>query len=109
MLSRTSETEFQVAIVRLARQMGYLVHAERPARTQHGWATPIQGVAGWPDIALIHPERHVLHLWEAKTERGRLRPEQAAWLAALATCPGVDARVVRPSDWDALARVLAGA
>lgn len=108
LLATASEAEFQAAIVALARRLGYLVHAERPARTQHGWVTPIQGVAGWVDLALIHPERKVLHLWECKTQRGRPTPEQLAWLAALARCTSVDARLFRPSDWDTLTRVLEG-
>ena len=52
---------------------------------------------GWPDLAIV--EGNVLHLWELKRQKGKVRPEQLVWLEALQQIPGVDARIVRPMDW----------
>ena len=52
---------------------------------------------GWPDLAIV--EGNVLHLWELKKQKGKVRPEQTAWLEALQQIPGIDARIVRPRDW----------
>lgn len=67
--------------------------------------------SGFPDIIAAHPDRGILFA-ELKTEKGRLRPEQASWLShlALAVVPGegeepwggrrrVFVKVWRPSDW----------
>jgi hypothetical protein len=43
---------------------------------------------------------------ELKSERGKLKPEQEAWLEALRQVPGVEVHVWRPSDMDAIAEVL---
>lgn len=51
--------------------------------------------AGWPDLAVVGRR---LILRELKTESGRLRPEQAAWIEDLQNA-GVDTGVWRPSDW----------
>ena len=60
------------------------------------------GTPGVPDIIAVHPKRGMLVL-ELKSERGTFRPGQQEWLATLAHV-GVDARVIRPADYDALIR-----
>lgn len=50
---------------------------------------------GWPDLAIVG--RRLL-LRELKTQTGRLRPEQEAWIADLRMA-GIDTAVWRPSDW----------
>ena len=44
---------------------------------------------------------------ELKAERGRYREGQEAWLAAFRSA-GVDARTIRPEQYDELVRELAG-
>lgn len=39
--------------------------------------------------------------WEMKKELGKTTPEQDKWIATLQAC-GMEARVVRPSDWDSV-------
>jgi hypothetical protein len=59
--------------------------------------------AGWPDLVFWHPARPGrLWCWEAKTAKGRIRPEQQDVIDHLKTVPGIDARIVRPQDWPAL-------
>lgn len=59
---------------------------------------------GWPDITCWKPGVGVAFL-ELKTATGRVKPEQARTIAALAES-GVVARVVRPADLDALQAFL---
>jgi VRR-NUC domain len=78
-----TEAQFQAAIIDLARLLGYRVAHFRPAKTAHGWRTPVaaDGV-GYPDLTLARPGRLVFA--EIKAAGGKLRPEQQAWLAVLA-------------------------
>lgn len=62
-----------------------------------------RNAAGFPDLVLLR-DRVV---WaELKSERGRLRDEQARFLTLLRAA-GQEVYVWRPSDWDALMGVLA--
>jgi hypothetical protein len=100
-----TEREFQIAVVELARLMGWRVHHTRPALTQRGrWLTPIQGDAGFPDLVLCRPPRLILA--ELKRVGGKPTADQQAWLDALASCAGVEVYLWTPADWDAVARTL---
>lgn len=90
-----SEAAFQAAIIQLATLAGWLCFHPYDSRR----STP-----GYPDLNLCKPPR--LLLMEVKTERGRVRPEQREWLAALAQCPGVEVALVRPSDWPMIEAAL---
>lgn len=82
--------------------------------TEHGWSwlhIPDSRrlnpeAAGWVDLFLTHPESPLALAWEVKTELGRVRPEQRRWLADL-DGRTIRSAVVRPSDWELIARVLA--
>ena len=103
MNTMTTEAAFQQQVIDLAQLSGWLVHAERPARMADGrWRTPIQGMAGFPDLVLVR--ERVLFV-ELKSERGKLSPEQEQWLAVLRTA-GADARLWRPSDWPEIEATL---
>lgn len=90
LLGRLSEREFQADVVHGLRQRGFIV-----------WTVPDMRMttAGLPDLIAVHPDRAPLLMWELKTERGRVRPEQVRALAHLDRIPGIDARIVRPADW----------
>lgn len=83
--------------------------------THHGWewwhdtATNSPDIkrrnrAGWPDLAVYKPGRGFA-LLELKTAKGRIKPEQARTIAALAES-GVVAKIIRPADLDSLATFL---
>lgn len=101
-----SEAQLAEAIYGLAHAYGWLFVHFRPARTAKGYRTSFTGDEGFPDVVLVKPPR-VLFL-ELKAERGRIRPMQQVWGAALEQCPGVIYRVCRPNGLDELAEMLAG-
>jgi hypothetical protein len=65
------------------------------------------GMSGLPDLIASHPDRPYILCWELKSTRGVLTGDQAAWISGM-FARHVDARVVRPDDYDeALAVILA--
>jgi VRR-NUC domain len=58
---------------------------------------------GFPDLLMARRDRLVAA--ELKSERGRVRPAQTDWLAALKQT-GCEVFVWRPSDWPAVERTL---
>lgn len=69
------------------------------------WVVPNMRLttAGLPDLVFWHPDMTGrLFAWELKTETGRPTPNQRAAIDHLSTVPGIDARIVRPSQWEAL-------
>lgn len=103
-----SEDDLLNSIVQLARLQGWLVHHCRPARTGKGWATPIQGDRGFPDLVLAHHLTGRLLFAELKAQDGRTTPQQRAWLNAVAA-GRAERYEWRPSDWLAgnVQRILA--
>lgn len=100
-----TEAEWSSLVLELAHRFGWRVAHFRPARTVHGWRTPVAADGmGYPDLTLVHEDGPIL--WrELKTDRGRLTPEQESWIALLAAAGG-DAAVWRPRDGDAVAATL---
>ena len=73
-----SETELKDAVIEMASLFGWLVHHDRPARKgDGGWATHIQGNAGFPDLCMARDGRVIFA--ELKSETGKFTDEQFAW------------------------------
>lgn len=83
MAAAMSEANLQDAVMGLADVLGLRVHHETDSRRSR---------AGFPDLCIVG--RRVLFV-ELKSQDGRLRPEQRAWLDALAAAEGVTAVVWR--------------
>jgi hypothetical protein len=98
-----TEREFQQAVCEALTLFGWRWTHWRPARTQHGWRTPLSGSPGYPDITAVRGDR-VLFV-ELKAEKGKLSDEQGQWLAALGLA-GQDVHCWRPSDWDVIEEML---
>lgn len=99
-----SERDFQRALMELARLTGWRMYHARPAQYRRGgWATPLAGDAGLPDLILCKPPRLIFA--ELKSARGRLSPAQAQWMDALRAC-GVEVYLWRPSDWQEIVATL---
>lgn len=67
------------------------------------------GDAGLPDVIAVHPTRGLVLAWELKSARGSATLDQAAWLAGFRRAQTVDARIVRPADYDDALAVIVGA
>jgi hypothetical protein len=92
-----SEAHFQSRVIRLAQLLGWKVFH---------LLDPIGSPAGFPDLLLRRPPRL---LWcELKSEHGRVRPQQTAFLADLRAC-GQEAYVWRPRDFPEIQRTLGAA
>lgn len=92
-----SEAHFQSRVVRLAQLLGW--------KTFHMYDAT-NSPAGLPDLLLRRPPRLV---WaELKSEHGRVRPPQRAFLADLRAC-GQEAYEWRPRDFPEIQRILGAA
>jgi hypothetical protein len=119
-----TEADFQRMVTDLAGVLGWSWVHFRPAQTQRGWRTPVEGPlgAGWPDLTLLRVRDRRLIFAELKRETTTVTVDQAAVLAALGelSAPIGDFRVAdgcqtyarietwvwRPSDLDAIAEIL---
>ena len=99
-----TERDFTGAVLEACRLFGWRTLHVRPARSDRGWRTPLQGDGqGWPDVFAVRGSRAIAA--ELKSERGRLGPGQREWLAALELA-GVEIYTWRPSSWPEVERVL---
>ena len=96
-----NEHELQRTLIEAAQWYGFRVAHFRPARTEHGWRTPVEGDAGFVDLVLAHPSGPVF-AWELKAASGRLTNDQQAWAEALGGGHVVPMRwnVIRPKTLD---------
>jgi hypothetical protein len=99
-----TEAEFQSWIVEHAKKAGWLVHHVARARVGTRWVTPVK--KGWPDLTLVRPPR-VVFLEVKRDAKQKLRPEQEVLLAQLQACPGVEAWVCSPDDYEQILDLLA--
>jgi hypothetical protein len=103
--TKMSEKEWQKMVTETADWFGWIYYHSRPALTQAGkWATPLQGLAGFPDLVLVHKTRGLVFA-ELKSQTGRLTDKQERWIDLL-TYSGAEAHVWRPTDWPAVLRRL---
>lgn len=68
--------------------------------------TITMGSSGLPDIIAAHVMRDDVLAWELKSAHGQLTPDQLGWLIVLGS--KVDARVIRPADYDKALEVIIG-
>ncbi len=99
-----TEAEFQKQVVELAKRHGWMVsHVYRTRTAKGAWRTSTTAV-GFPDLVLLRPGQLVF--LELKAEGGKASPEQLVWIKTLQSVLGVEAYVVRPSEWDDLVALL---
>lgn len=98
-----TEAQFQQALIEFAALKGYLVAHFRPAQTQDGWRTAVQGDTGFPDLVLTNGIITVFA--ELKSSLGDLSAEQYEWLYNL-QMSGAMAFLWTPEDWDEILEVL---
>ena len=103
--AQLSERDFTTQVIQLARVFGWRTAHFRPAMTKRGrWVTPVQGDgAGFPDLLLLRAGRRIMA--ELKAAKGRVTPEQDAWLVA-AKAAGFETYVWKPSDIEQIEVIL---
>lgn len=104
-----SERAFQSQVVRYARLMGWRVwhdNATNAPKLCRSCKQPLKlprNEAGLVDLILLRRPRVV---WaELKSERGKVSPEQASFIAELRAAHQ-EVYLWRPSDWQEVERVL---
>ena len=90
-----TEKAFMSAVLDLARLTRWRCYHTHDSRRSE---------AGFPDLVMTRDGRIILA--ELKTESGPVTEAQREWLTALAACPGLEVKVWRPSDWDAIERTM---
>jgi hypothetical protein len=102
-----TEAELQRLVVDAASLLGWSWLHVRPGRTLTGWVTPTTGPLGlgWPDLTLIRARDRRVLLLELKAAKGVVSAVQATCHELLRSA-GLDVRVVRPRDIDALLDLL---
>lgn len=100
LMARMSEAEFTETVIQLAKFHGWTVTHFRPAWTERGWRTPLEGHKGFPDLVLARGG--VVLIAELKTEKGKVTKEQQRWAAEI----GAQYRLWRPHDLEAIKEEL---
>ncbi len=90
-----SEADLLANVIESANTYGWLVAHFRPARTEKGWRTAVQGDKGFPDLVLARYGKVLIV--ELKSEGGKATTEQDAWLYEVGADHG--GYVWRPSMW----------
>ena len=98
-----SEAKFVDNIIDMARWYQCRVAHFRPARTEKGYRTAMQGDVGFPDLVIARDGWVILA--ECKARLGKATPGQKKWLTAL----GGYGRLWHPHDWpDIVAELRSG-
>ena len=102
-----TEAELQQLVTDAAELLGWSWVHWRPAMTTRGWRTPGSGplAAGFPDLMLTRGRDQRVLLLELKAAKGTVSALQATVHETLRSA-GLDVRVVRPRDIDALLELL---
>ena len=92
LLSAMSEKQFQKIVVDYLRRRNWVIfHVPNMKLT----------TAGLPDLLCMSHGRGMMLALELKRETGRVTPAQRDVMRMLSRVPGVEARVLRPSEWPA--------
>ena len=94
-----SEKDFQQQVVTMAHALGW--------KTYHTLYS-IKSALGYPDLTMVSTRQHRIIFAELKTEKGKISPNQAAWLEALRTPKLVEVYTWRPSDIATIQQCMEG-
>lgn len=107
-MAKLSEKVWQDRIDHRARALGALTNHVYPAKMIGGKFITTTSHAGFPDLWCLFPTGR-LCVFECKREDAppsAVKAAQRQWIAWLQRNPGIDAYVVRPSDWGHVERIL---
>lgn len=107
---RATELQCETTILQAAARFGWLSHGERTVRvnpTARGYATPVKGDPGFPDLVLAHRTLPLAVIVELKRRPNTVEPAQQVWHDRLRAA-GLDVRVWWvPEELDAIVAYLA--
>jgi hypothetical protein len=89
-----SEKEFQAQVVELARRRGWRIYHPFDSRRSN---------PGFLDLVLVRGNRLIFA--EVQAQRGKVSPQQDAWLDAL-DLTGAECYIWRPTDWPGIEKLL---
>jgi hypothetical protein len=98
--ARMTERDFQEVVIGLAKLHRWHVAHFRPAMTEHGWRTAMEGDTGYPDLTLAR--NGVVLIVELKTQKGKVTQQQQKWAEQI----GEQYRLWRPSDLESIKEEL---
>jgi hypothetical protein len=104
-----TEDDLLTAVLSVCKLYSWRTLHIRPARTEEGWRSPLQGDGvGWPDVLAVKGSRLIAA--ELKGEKGKATDEQMQWLRLL-DLAHVETYLWTPSAWasGSILRTLAGA
>ncbi len=90
-----TEAELQALVVDAADLGGWLVYHTHDSRRSR---------PGFPDLVMVRGDE--LIMVELKSAKGRIRPDQQAWIDALSKIDKLTVAIVRPAEADWLVRRL---
>lgn len=104
---KVRERDFQRLVIDLAHLYRWKVAHFRPARTEHGWATPVAADGkGFPDLVLCHVDPDMVIFAELKIDRSWPTDDQLDWLEKLRGA-GAEVRLWHyPADWMEIRQTL---
>ena len=108
LLEYMTEEELVDTLLGYGKQGGWLCTHFRPAKTNKGYRTPIQGDKGYFDITMMHEELRRTLFIECKSKSGSLQPDQKRWRAAALVMPGSEYYLWKPKDLPVARQVILG-
>jgi hypothetical protein len=104
-MKKYTEASFTNQVIQLAQLHGWRVAHFRPARTAKGWRTAVSGDGkGFPDLVMLRNDEMIVA--ELKMPKGRLTPEQEAWMNQFDLISYCAERRWTPDDWPEIERML---
>ena len=97
-LKLITEAQFQKSETLAAEEAGWFVYHDYDSR---------RSSPGFPDLTMVSKDGRIIFA-ELKSQKGRVKKEQQAWLDRLGENSGVEAYLWRPSDLDFIYKTLMG-
>lgn len=106
-LTHLTERQYQNRIESLAHQLGFeTCHVNRGQVANGRFITPTSS-KGFPDLWCVgHGWLLVFEVKKEDAPPAKFKPEQRTWIRLLQQVPGVEAYMVRPSDWGHVEQLL---
>lgn len=99
-----TEAEFTRQVLELMRLCSWRFCHFRPARTNKGWRTPVQGDNGFPDVIAVRDT--TLLIPELKVGRNKASEDQKTWMERLNRVERVISPLWYPVNWKEIEELL---